>query len=66
MLGWVQGLFGVIVLRGFCGPVGAGQCAAHYIMVRLLWIAPAQCTHPALGKRVYRLRDPHGPPARRR
>ncbi|KAH7890976.1 hypothetical protein F5I97DRAFT_1976452 [Phlebopus sp. FC_14] len=32
ILGWVQGLFGVIVLRGFCGEVGAGQCAAHYIM----------------------------------
>lgn len=34
ILGWVQGLFGVIVLRGFCGEAGAGQCAAHYIMVR--------------------------------
>ncbi|KIJ65455.1 hypothetical protein HYDPIDRAFT_110527 [Hydnomerulius pinastri MD-312] len=32
ILGWVQGLFGVIVLRGLCGEVGAGQCAAHYIM----------------------------------
>ncbi|KAF9224160.1 hypothetical protein BS17DRAFT_780583 [Gyrodon lividus] len=32
ILGWVQGLFGVIVLRGFCGKGGAGQCAAHYIM----------------------------------
>ncbi|KAG2364649.1 hypothetical protein BDR07DRAFT_1607986 [Suillus spraguei] len=32
ILGWVQGLFGVITLRGFCGEVGAGQCAAHYIM----------------------------------
>ncbi|KAI9570866.1 hypothetical protein HD554DRAFT_278206 [Boletus coccyginus] len=32
ILGWVQGLFGVIVLGGFCGEVGAGQCAAHYIM----------------------------------
>ncbi|KAF8549382.1 hypothetical protein OG21DRAFT_1515265, partial [Imleria badia] len=32
ILGWVQGLFGVIVLKGLCGEVGAGQCAAHYIM----------------------------------
>ncbi|KAG9313187.1 hypothetical protein JVU11DRAFT_6644 [Chiua virens] len=32
ILGWIQGLFGVIVLRGFCGEDGAGQCAAHYIM----------------------------------
>ncbi|KAJ8587578.1 hypothetical protein M405DRAFT_741616 [Rhizopogon salebrosus TDB-379] len=32
ILGWIQGLFGVITLRGFCGEVGAGQCAAHYIM----------------------------------
>ncbi|KAL4072852.1 hypothetical protein V8B97DRAFT_1869646 [Scleroderma yunnanense] len=32
ILGWAQGLFGVIVLRGLCGPNGAGQCAAHYIM----------------------------------
>ncbi|KAF8840401.1 hypothetical protein BDN67DRAFT_968591 [Paxillus ammoniavirescens] len=32
ILGWVQGLFGVIVLRGLCGEEGAGQCAAHYIM----------------------------------
>ncbi|KAG8221103.1 hypothetical protein J3R82DRAFT_2626 [Butyriboletus roseoflavus] len=32
ILGWVQGLFGVIVLRGFCGEAGAVQCAAHYIM----------------------------------
>ncbi|KAG1771496.1 hypothetical protein EDD22DRAFT_863362 [Suillus occidentalis] len=32
ILGWTQGLFGVITLRGFCGEVGAGQCAAHYIM----------------------------------
>ncbi|KAG6330609.1 hypothetical protein ID866_8482 [Astraeus odoratus] len=32
VLGWVQGLFGVIVLRDLCGPDGAGQCAAHYIM----------------------------------
>ncbi|KAG2033832.1 hypothetical protein BDR03DRAFT_993933 [Suillus americanus] len=32
ILGWVQGLFGVITLRGFCGEAGAGQCAAHYIM----------------------------------
>ncbi|OAX33224.1 hypothetical protein K503DRAFT_749005 [Rhizopogon vinicolor AM-OR11-026] len=32
ILGWVQGLFGVITLRGLCGEVGAGQCAAHYIM----------------------------------
>ena len=37
ILGWVQGLFGVIVLRGFCGEVGAGQCAAHYIMVKKTW-----------------------------
>ncbi|KAF9231270.1 hypothetical protein BU15DRAFT_56375 [Melanogaster broomeanus] len=32
ILGWVQGLFGVIVLKGFCGEGAAGQCAAHYIM----------------------------------
>ncbi|KIM68221.1 hypothetical protein SCLCIDRAFT_106492 [Scleroderma citrinum Foug A] len=32
ILGWVQGLFGVIVIRDLCGPNGAGQCAAHYIM----------------------------------
>lgn len=32
ILGWVQSLFGVIVLRDLCGPNGAGQCAAHYIM----------------------------------
>ncbi|KAG1874411.1 hypothetical protein F4604DRAFT_1764626 [Suillus subluteus] len=32
ILGWAQGLFGVITLRGFCGEVGAGQCAAHYLM----------------------------------
>ncbi|KAF8141426.1 hypothetical protein EV363DRAFT_1578682 [Boletus edulis] len=32
ILGWVQGLFGVIVLMGLCGEEGAGQCAAHYIM----------------------------------
>ncbi|KAI6013574.1 hypothetical protein EDC04DRAFT_2757905 [Pisolithus marmoratus] len=32
IIGWVQSLFGVIVLRDLCGPNGAGQCAAHYIM----------------------------------
>ncbi|KAG2143785.1 uncharacterized protein EDB93DRAFT_1088011 [Suillus bovinus] len=32
ILGWVQGLFGVITLGGFSGESGAGQWPAHYIM----------------------------------
>lgn len=32
ILGWVQMLFGVIVLRGYCGKEALGQCLAHYIM----------------------------------
>lgn len=58
ILGWVQGLFGVIVLRGLCGEEGAGQCAAHYIMVgafsSLVWYGRG--AKASLGKRFYCIR----------
>lgn len=62
ILGWVQGLFGVVVLRGFCGEVGAGQCAAHYIMVRrrLGLRSQVYAAHSALGECIYWLRDNYG------
>ena len=61
ILGWVQGLFGVIVLRGFCGEAGAGQCAAHYIMVRRCGVVSRRRrVYVTLGKRVHRLWDHYG------
>ncbi|KAG9082070.1 hypothetical protein FS749_007132, partial [Ceratobasidium sp. UAMH 11750] len=32
VIGWVQMLFGVIVIRGYCSKESLGQCLAHYIM----------------------------------
>ncbi|CAE7226463.1 unnamed protein product [Rhizoctonia solani] len=32
IIGWTQMLLGAIVLRGYCGKEGLGQCLAHYIM----------------------------------
>ncbi|QRV72673.1 hypothetical protein RhiJN_00687 [Ceratobasidium sp. AG-Ba] len=32
IIGWVQMLFGVITIRGYCGKEELGQCLAHYIM----------------------------------
>lgn len=34
--GWVQMLFGAIVLRGYCRGGNLNQCLAHYIMVCML------------------------------
>lgn len=75
ILGWVQGLFGVITLRGFCGEVGAGQCAAHYIMVGpRIMTSFGRSSSKSLGKRIHclwyhygaltRFRRQLGPPQR--
>lgn len=33
LLGWVQMVFGVLTLGGYCRGDNLGQCLAHYIMV---------------------------------
>ena len=48
------------MLGGLCDENGAGQCAAHYIMVRRLG-GLGRRAHPILGKRVHWVWYDHGP-----
>ena len=42
ILGWVQMLFGAITFGGYCRGDNLGQCLAHYIMVRCMYLCFAR------------------------